>query len=423
MDLNRLRSMHAIIAHHFWDRPGGGELVMASMAYTMDKMGYQPVLTSLSRFEPKRYVDWFGVDISSYPYVSMGIKLRSFGLYMRLLVWYPVKIALKRYSAGILFIDSPTYKPLINDVKKRNIKLIEYIHFPLDLSFNRKYADLGYYYTKDMYMAERYTRFPMNIYAWFYSKLFSRFARENPFQVSAAVLTNSQWTASIIKMAFNGDPIILNPPLPPNSPITTINKSFDERKPYVVMVGRYAEEKRYHWVLESIAPKLIRELSQVKIIIMGSTGTKTSESYYDSLMKISYKYNMKVGTDISNTPNANIILMRNVPRQKMINILDESRVFLHATVNEHWGIAVAEAMARGLPVVVHKSGGAWSDLAMNGEVGLGYETADEAVSAIAKLLTDGRAWSDYSRKSLERVRDITFDRFVERLAELVKKIL
>jgi len=62
-------------------------------------------------------------------------------------------------------------------------------------------------------------------------------------------------------------------------------------------------------------------------------------------------------------------------------------------------------------------------LAMSGEVGLGYETADEAVSAIAKLLTDRRAWSDYSRKSLERVRDITFDRFVERLAELVKKIL
>ncbi len=60
---------------------------------------------------------------------------------------------------------------------------------------------------------------------------------------------------------------------------------------------------------------------------------------------------------------------------------------------------------------------------MNGEVGLGYETADEAVEAIAKLLTDARAWSDYSMKSLGRVRDITFDRFVERLTELVRKIL
>ena len=85
-------------------------------------------------------------------------------------------------------------------------------------------------------------------------------------------------------------------------------------------------------------------------------------------------------------------------------------------------MVVAEAMARGLPVVVHRSGGAWSDLAMNGEVGLGYESVDEAVEALAKLLTDGKAWSHYSGKSLGRVGEITFDNFVSRLSELVKKL-
>ncbi|WP_243676408.1 glycosyltransferase family 4 protein [Vulcanisaeta distributa] len=399
---------------------------MASIAHAMARAGYQPVLTSLSDFEPRKYLEWFGIDISSYPpYISMGIRLRSFGLYMRLLVWYPVKIALRRYNPGIIFIDSPTYKPLINDLRRRNIKLIEYIHFPLDLSFRRKYAGLGYYYTEDQYMAERYTRFPLNIYAWLYSRLFDKFARENPFQVSTAVLTNSHWTASIIRMAFNEDPIVLNPPLPPNSPITSNNKPFDERRPYVVMVGRYAEEKRYHWVLENIAPKLIKEIPQAKVIIMGSTGTRTSESYYDYLMNISFRRDLRVGMDASHISNADVILMKNVPRPEMIKLLDESRVFFHATVNEHWGgIAVAEAMARGgLPVVVHKSGGAWSDLALNGEVGLSYENADEAVNALVKLLTDSRAWSNYSIKSLDRVRDITFDKFVDRLAELVRKIL
>ena len=415
--------MYTVVAHHFWDRPGGGELVMASIAHAMGMVGYEPVLTSLSNFDPRKYIDWFGIDITNYPRITMGIRLRSFGLYMRLLVWYPVRKALRHYHPNAVFIDSPTYKPLIGDVRKSGIKLIEYIHFPLDLSFRKKYASLGYYYTEDQYMAERYTRFPLNIYAWVYTKLFDAFARDNPFQVSTAVLTNSQWTASIIRMAFNEEPIVLNPPLPPNSPIAVNAKSFNERGPYVVMVGRYAEEKRYHWVLENVVPKLLREVPQARVIIMGSAGTSTSETYYNYLMRISTRSGLKVGTVSSHIPSMNVVLMKNVSRQEMINILDNSRVFLHATVNEHWGIAVAEAMARGLPVVVHKSGGAWSDLALNGEVGLGYENADEAVNALAKLLTDPRVWDNYSMKSLERVRDITFDKFVDRLAELVRRIL
>jgi glycosyltransferase involved in cell wall biosynthesis len=86
-------------------------------------------------------------------------------------------------------------------------------------------------------------------------------------------------------------------------------------------------------------------------------------------------------------------------------------VFLHATINEHWGIAVAEAMARGLPVAVHRSGGAWTDLAEEGRYGLGYETAEEAKEAVAKLLTDRRTWRFFSQRSLERASKLTFERF------------
>jgi glycosyltransferase involved in cell wall biosynthesis len=103
--------------------------------------------------------------------------------------------------------------------------------------------------------------------------------------------------------------------------------------------------------------------------------------------------------------------------------MDQARVFLHATINEHWGVVVTEAMARGLPVVVHRSGGAWSDLAMNGEVGLGYEGVDEAVEALAKLLTDEKAWGHYSGKSLGRVGEITFDKFKEKVKDLTNKLL
>jgi glycosyltransferase involved in cell wall biosynthesis len=103
--------------------------------------------------------------------------------------------------------------------------------------------------------------------------------------------------------------------------------------------------------------------------------------------------------------------------------LDNAKVFLHATINEHWGVAVAEAMARGLPVVIHKSGGAWSDLAMSGEVGLGYDTADEAVESIARLLTDGKEWAYRSWKSTERVSELDFNRWIKHVEDRVVRKL
>ncbi|MGC8571647.1 MAG: glycosyltransferase, partial [Caldivirga sp.] len=167
----------------------------------------------------------------------------------------------------------------------------------------------------------------------------------------------------------------------------------------------------------------------VRLVIFGGATTRTQLGYVNRVADLAKGAGLGVkviseGSVLNGLDNEHQVYLRlNAPRAEINEVMDRARAFLHATINEHWGIAVAEAMARGLPVVVHKSGGAWSDLAMGGEVGLGYETVDEAVNAIAKLLTDGRAWSDYSRKSLERVRDITFDRFVERLVELVKRIL
>jgi glycosyltransferase involved in cell wall biosynthesis len=117
-----------------------------------------------------------------------------------------------------------------------------------------------------------------------------------------------------------------------------------------------------------------------------------------------------------------VYLVENAPRKVINEVMDRAKVFLHATINEHWGIAVAEAMARGLPVVVHRSGGTWSDLAGEGSYGVGYNTAEEAAEAVAKLLTDRGGWSYYSKKSTERALGLTLDRFTGRFTELLTKV-
>jgi len=118
---------------------------------------------------------------------------------------------------------------------------------------------------------------------------------------------------------------------------------------------------------------------------------------------------------------ADVYLVENAPRSLINDVMDKAKVFLHATINEHWGVAVAEAMARGLPVVVHKSGGTWSDVVYEGGYGLGYADSEEAAEAIAKLMTDSSMWDYYPKKSAERVRELTFSKFIEKHQDLLRR--
>ena len=413
-------STYAIVAHHYWNRAGGGQLVCAAAVKALELAGFQPVLASTVRIDVSRYPEWFGVDLSKYPRVDLGAELRAFGIYLRLLVGSSIRKALRRYRADIIFTDEYTYKGVSNTVKKRGVKLVEYIHFPVEASFRKEFSHTGVYYGEDPYVLERYGRFPMNLYYRLYLRLLPTFLRENPFDVAGLVLANSRWTAELAGRIYGEEPEVLNPPIPPNVEVVKEPEPFEVRGDVVVMVGRFSEEKRYHWVVQEVLPRLRRVCGAVRLYIFGSTGTRTSRAYRSRLAEVAKSAGFKVSAEPGT--EADVYLVENAPRKVINEVMDRAKVFLHATINEHWGIAVAEAMARGLPVVVHRSGGTWSDLAGEGSYGIGYTTAEEATEAVAKLLTDRGGWSYYSKKSTERALGLTLDRFTGRFTELLKKV-
>ena len=405
---------YAIVAHHYWNRPGGGELVCASVAKAFELAGFKPVLASPVRIHVERYPEWFGIDLSRYSKVDLGISLRAFGLYLRLLNGVAVRVALNRFGRSLVFTDNPTYRGAVEGAEK----VIEYIHFPFEVLFKLKSTGLSY--LEDPYFAQRYSKFPMNVYFRVYLELLKRFSRENPFEVASLVLANSRWTAELARRVYGEGPVVLNPPIPPNVEVVDEPKPFEVREDAVVMVGRFSEEKRYHWVVGEVLPRLRREVPSVKLYVFGSTGTKTSRAYYEGLASLASRAGLRVSGSLG--AEADVYLVENAPRATINEVMDRARAFLHATVNEHWGIAVAEAMARGLPVVVHMSGGTWSDLAGEGAYGLGYTTADEACEVLARLHTDPELWSYYSRRSAGRAGELTLERFTERFTELLRKL-
>ena len=410
----------ALVAHHYWNRPGGVQLVSAAAAASLDALGYRPVLASVARLRVEGYEKWFGIRLEGYPGIDLGLNLNSFDLYMRLLLPLAIRRGLRLYRPRLIFVDEPTYSPIVKEARRTGAAIIEYIHYPLELVARRELRGTGLYYLEDPYLAERYSRLHMRLYFRVYMLLSRLVTRSNPFEAADLVLANSRWTAGIVSRFYGREPLVLNPPLPPTTRIVEEPLPFEKRVDAIVMLGRFSEEKRYHWVIREVYPRVKREYRGARLYIMGSTGTKSSQRYYEYLRSLAESLGYRVST--STRREADVYLVANAPRELINEVLSRAKLLLHATINEHWGIVVAEAMAAGTPVVVHRSGGAWTDLVEEGRRGLGYTNAEEAARAVLRLMTEPGLLEKLSWAGLEKARSLTLDSFRARLGMFLEKL-
>jgi len=109
--------------------------------------------------------------------------------------------------------------------------------------------------------------------------------------------------------------------------------------------------------------------------------------------------------------------------KELVRIVTKSKLFIHTTRYEQFGIAVVKAMAGGCPVIVHGSGGPYEDIIERGEHGLSYNGLDDLAEKIDKLLGDRSAWKYYHRKSFMRVSQFSEEVFSRRLLEIINRYI
>ncbi|MEJ5292145.1 MAG: glycosyltransferase family 4 protein [Candidatus Methanosuratincola sp.] len=410
--------MKALVFHHDLGGPGGAELVVASTVRGLHERDYAVELSSIFKYDKNQIAKWFGIDLS---YVNssylLPFRINSFAIYVRLLIHKLMERRLDHSeNLGVIWVDMPTYEGLKDKINEKTDRFIEYIHFPLDVMLHEDMIKEGLLFGETNYSEQRYGTLLMKYYYGLYIRYFKKYCRSNPFDYTDLVLANSNWTAQICERLYGKRPRVVNPPISPNVVINTSPPSFEDRMDRVVLLGRFTDEKRYHWVIEEVLPLMKEDMQNVEVVIIGSAGNKRAEKYVARLKETAAKKGFVIAMDTRS--KADIRLITNAPRNSINSLMNESKVFMHATVNEHWGISVAEAMAAGLPVVVHKSGGAWSDLSMEGKIGVGYEDAQEASSALLRLMTDEKVWKDQSSKAITRAQNLSIERYIERIIEL-----
>lgn len=371
--------MRVCVVHSTLNSVGGGERVCLAVIEALKSMGFT---TRLIVTEP---TDWNFVkkmvgdavrpdeELTIIPF-----RVRAFGIYMRLLTF--LKIITSRDGCDLVVNTHGDVLPVSSD--------IIYMHYPTfalvkEFPVNAKYS-------KSLFW---------RLYFYPYEKIQSWLVRKMKWKV---LLTNSEFSKEAIKRYVGAEATVLYPPVDVGD-FLKVSENRD-RGDRVVSCGRYTPEKNYEFIL-----RLAKELPHIEFIIIGAYSGKVSSTYYSKLVKMKERLGLR-----------NVRLLRNVPRDEQLRVYSRSKVFLHAMIGEHFGIAVVEAMASGLIPVVHRSGGPWLDIIDRGRYGLGFTSIDEAINAVEKALKEYQAMRV---KVIERAKLFSRESFIESFKEVINRAI
>jgi len=104
-------------------------------------------------------------------------------------------------------------------------------------------------------------------------------------------------------------------------------------------------------------------------------------------------------------------------RSELLALLRRSKYGIHATPDEHFGIAPAELARAGCIVFVHDSGGQVEVVGRDSR--LTWRNIDHAVSRIIDVLTNDALQRELQQKLLAHSAEFSFDRFRDQIRAIV----
>ncbi len=276
-----------------------------------------------------------------------------------------------------------TYGDMVNSIAD-----VAYVHFPIK-------ATIDYSQTPAFLSPTRWA-----LYCQIYKLATSVLDSINP----SFLLTNSKFTQQIIRKYMKREALVLHPPVDVQSYASRNEKS----ESFVVTVSKFTPKRCLHRV-----PLIARKTQKAKFIIAGGADEYSTKTIAD-LKKVIEECNLE----------DRVILMPNVQRSKLVELLARSKVYLHVMPSEHFGISIIEAMAAGCVPIVHRSGGPWLDILNQnqGKYGFSYTTLEEAAYLIDNIMDNEKLRSEVSGAAQERSLEYDETIFRKNLQTIIGKL-
>jgi len=352
------------VIHYNLNACGGAEYVCVNMIEALKKAGHQVGLCVNDSVDFERLRNFFGVNIKnnlSYIYTANSHLVPFFEMYRRIVYGYFVfKKFWKSFDPDLVVVSFFPLSVVPKDYIEKTITYIQSFVIPID--FRSFYEDE----TIRNNLASKIYLMPIRAMLRF----FDDFRDTN-------LLANSRYTSRLIKERWDRNAFVIYPPCP-----LYLDLPINNKKDWVCTLSRFSPEKRYETILE-----IAKETSDVEYHLVGSVSSDKTQ-YLSDLLKKSRSIN-----------NVHFHINASVDEKK--EILQKSKVLLHANRGEHFGICLVEAMSSGTIPVPHNSGAAKEDSLVS--LGYRWKTVHDAAEIIKLCMDD---WNvDLANKLRDKSRD------------------
>ena len=112
-------------------------------------------------------------------------------------------------------------------------------------------------------------------------------------------------------------------------------------------------------------------------------------------------------------------------QDQLLSYLAHAKCFIHASVQEQWGLVVNEAMAAGLPVLVSNRCGCYEDLIIEGVNGFGFdpENSQQLTELMLKISSEESDLHTMGNAALEHIQKFSPDYFAQGLIQAIERNL
>ena len=369
--------MRIALLHAFMDILGGGEYLMLELVRGLRRIGCSVDLYTVTP-PPWRDIERvFGIrdPQSLFRRVYVHEELNPFrfkrGRFVRLKRLLAYHGFFKMFNRERL----RDMYDLIVDTQSNTASPVDiaYIHYPV----------IAETYSRHTPLYDLYSLAVKALYLWWFSKPMSR-----------RILTNSSWTARVIRHYYGVDAGVLYPPVD----VERFSMYADKypRQDMVVTVSRLTPEKNLPAV-SAVASALLG----YRFVIVGRLD---DEAVYHELMIR--------GLDV----------MTDIPRDELVHVMARAKYYLHPPFREHFGIAVVEAMAAGLVPFVYYDSGACRDIVSRVDKRLCYRDIAR-VPYMIRLIEERGLWGELSRRARVVAEMFDVKNFYRRVAHYMSSFL
>lgn len=229
--------------------------------------------------------------------------------------------------------------------------------------------------------------------------------REVYNNISQLIVVSERLKNDLTEAGFTGEKISVIPNGINTKKFSQVSSKQITNQVKIISIGHLIKNKGYQFLIHAIYI-LKRSDININLTIIGEGDYRTT------LEK------MIVGLKISGS----ITLLGYIPHSKINNLLTNSHFYIHPSLSESFSIAVIEAMACGLPVIVTKCGG--PEYFVNDKVGLVIEkeSSEQIAQAIERMINN---YSKYDPNSIQKycIKNFDYNKITKQIFQVYQSVV